>query len=414
MIAYRYARDAIWLPINVGKHRLLFRAEAVRKERTGIHARVEIWLSTEGGEKTRLTYDQFNVERQEERRRLMKGAYALLPAEAKELITLDQSILELDAFCGDLWAAQVGTIEGEWVEGDINLPPPRMLGPYLVEGGGTILFGPPGKGKSWMLHLIAQSMQHGARKVWPIQEGANVLFINLERDDALVRQRIGSVNRALGLPGNAGMHLLSRRGYSLKDVWDSAYKYVRDNNIEVVALDSLTRAGAGDLNQNSVANEVVDMMNRLSRSWIGIAHQKWTGDDDKMEAHAFGSVMFRAGCDMEVGLASEQRDGGDIDMRLEVVKNNVRITDRVAFMRLCMDHLGLLNVEEGRRFTPNAPQAERQVLDMLEELGLACPEELADLLGFEVRDVKRICDQHEGIVFSHLSETRARMFKIRR
>lgn len=281
---YQHTRGAIYVVVPVGEGKLRLRAEAVRKERTGIHSRIEIWW-----EKQRLTYDQFNVERQEERRRLMRGAYKLLPSEAKELITEDQAIMELDMFCADLWAAHVGSIEVDVeMPGDINIPPPRMMGPYVIEEGGCIIHGQPGSGKSWCLYCILQSINHGCSAIWPVRKQERVLLVNLERSAKSVQQRMGCVNRTLGLPLDAPMDILNLRGHSLKDAADAARNHCEKYGVTVLGLDSISRAGLGSLNRDEVANEVIDLMNSICPTWIALGHQAKPDPENGGSATNFG------------------------------------------------------------------------------------------------------------------------------
>ena len=341
--SYQHTRGAIYVVVPVGEGKLRLRAEAVRKERTGIHSRIEIWW-----EKQRLTYDQFNVERQEERRRLMRGAYKLLPSEAKELITEDQAIMELDMFCADLWAAHVGSIEVDVeMPGDINIPPPRMMGPYVIEEGGCIIHGQPGSGKSWCLYCILQSINHGCSAIWPVRTQERVLLVNLERSAKSVQQRMGCVNRTLGLPLDAPMDILNLRGHSLKDAADAARNHCEKYGVTVLGLDSISRAGLGSLNRDEVANEVIDLMNSICPTWIALGHQAKPDPEAGGSATNFGSQMFYAGADMMVRLESEPIWNGNLNVTMTIDKANVLVDKHPAHFLYEMDAVGLSRVSSG-------------------------------------------------------------------
>ncbi len=87
---------------------------------------------------------------------------------------------------------------------------------------------------------------------------------------------------------------------------------------DVVILDSISRAGVGDLNENQPVNRAIDMLNRLAPTWLAIAH---TPRAD--ETHVYGSVHFEAGEDLGVGLiAQTSMDGLLTGVGLRVDKAN--------------------------------------------------------------------------------------------
>mgnify|MGYP001573377695 CR=1 FL=1 len=77
--------------------------------------------------------------------------------------------------------------------------PTYILWPYIVREGGAVLCGPPGCGKGYIALLMAVSTDAGVSTIWPVQQ-ARVLLVNLRRSDESLRQRLGNVNAALGLP----------------------------------------------------------------------------------------------------------------------------------------------------------------------------------------------------------------------
>ncbi len=294
---YENNRGVLTQTQTVGDLVLTIRAEAIRQERTGIHARLTVMING-----VALAWSNFNVEKDEERVRLTNSAHKHLNGAAKDYPAAYLK-KDIDNFVYGLWDAYVRSDLSERVAGSAHPDPPTpLVGGFLIEGGGTILFGPPERGKSWVLLLMAVCLDAGLSTLWPVQ-ASRPLFINLERSAASIRNRLGAVNRALGLPSERSLEMMNRRGRSLSDIEGSVEESIREREIDVVILDSITRAGAGDLTENAPANRTIDMMNNLCPSWIGVAHTPRNDD-----THLYGSQMFDAGADITVRTLSELRE----------------------------------------------------------------------------------------------------------
>ena len=325
---------------------LRFSAHTIRRERTGVHANVGIWFDS-----NQLEYDTFNIERNEERRRLAKGSWNLLPNDERGVrnwIPLENLKADLDLFCEGLWAAHVGRVEVEPMRAE-TFHPRRMLGPYLVEEGGTILYGNPGGGKTWIAYLLAQSMNSGSPVVWPsVKKGHRPLLVNLERSRKDVESRLWTINRTLGINGTEHpLDTINGRGMSLRDVEGAALRHIEKHGNDILFLDSISRIGGGSMNKDDVANEAMDMLNRPCPTMFAIAHQAKGGTDpvsgERWEASTFGSVMYAAACDMEVGLTSDATPSR-IVVDLYVRKKNVAVVSSHETLYLDMDTKGLMEV----------------------------------------------------------------------
>lgn len=327
-----------------GKLRLT--GNGVRQERTGVHAKVGIWW-----DQNQLEFDHFNVERNEERRKLCKGAWNLLPEDERGIrnwLPLENLKAELDLFCENLWDAHIGRVEVEAMTAP-TYHPRRMIGPYLVEEGGTILFGPGGGGKSWITYLLAQSMNSGSRLIWDsVKLGHRPLLVNLERSKKDVESRLWTINRTLGVNGeDYPLDVINGRGMSLRDVEGAVSKHIEKNGNDVLFLDSISRIGLGSMNKDEVANEAMDMLNRLCPTWFAIAHQAKGGTDpvsgESRPSSTFGSTMFQAACDLEIRLTSEAAPKRII-VDLYVNKKNVAVLAPKETLYLEMDDRGLTEV----------------------------------------------------------------------
>ena len=323
-----------------------FTARGVRKERNSVYATVGIWWDS-----NQLEYDDFNTWKNEERRKLAKGAWNLLPEDERGVrnwLPLDELKADLDLFCEDLWDAHIGRVEVEAMTAPVYHPR-RMLGPYIVEEGGTILFGPGGSGKSWITYLLAQSMNCGSRLIWDsVRQGHRPLLVNLERSKKDVESRLWTINRTLGVNGeDYPLDVINGRGMSLKDVEGAVAKHIEKSGNDIVFLDSISRIGLGSMNKDEVANEAMDMMNRLCPTWFAIAHQAKGGTDlatgENKAASTFGSTMWQAACDLEVRLTSEA-GMKRIVVDLYVNKKNVAVIAQRETLYLEMDDRGLSEV----------------------------------------------------------------------
>ncbi len=138
-------RHAAWFTweIDTGVH-LTLRAEAIRKQATGIHARVSILQDG-----FTLAYDLFNVERERDRIHLINSAYGKLGEAEKQALDKGLFAAKVDDFCREFYARYIGMFDAEELGGDPGLGPPAfLLSPYVLKGAGTIMFGPPGMGKT--------------------------------------------------------------------------------------------------------------------------------------------------------------------------------------------------------------------------------------------------------------------------
>lgn len=318
MVAYETAEDgslSAHRPIGTAGLVLCMRAEQVHEERTGIHAKLSILQ----GERL-LTYSVLNVDRSEDRIRLANHAHKLLaPSLNGTALVYTAAFLQddLQGFCAGLWNAHVAGDMPEMMEGELEgRPPSFVLRPYVLEGGGTILFAPPGRGKSYTAGLWAVAIDAGISTFFEVRERP-VLFVNLERSRLSLRNRLGAVNRALGLPADRPMCTLNARGRALADVVPAIKRTAAERGIGCVFLDSISRAGMGDLTENQPVNRIIDSLNGACETWVALAHTP-RGD----ESHTYGSIHFEAGADVVVQLLSEQDEGGPLGIGLQVTKEN--------------------------------------------------------------------------------------------
>ena len=293
---------------------LRLEATNIRRERTGIHARVCVYS---GGN---ITYDQFNLDRREDRLRLTKDAWG----KEGDLVKVAVPLLDLgravDIFCAAIfrdWEASQYT--GEYVTGMKRAPGNRfLLRPYCLRDGGTIFFAPGGSGKSWLFVLMALSIQHGL-KLFPVNQ-TDIYLVNLERSADSLKHRVAVAKDVLGLSADAGLYMLNARGQSLSHLTPSIRHGLSKLRNPHLMVDSLSRSGAGSMVADDTSNAIIDTLSQLSPGWSVIGHTPRPAPGQQAD-HVYGSVMFENGEDIGVQLASERR-GNTLGISLTVRKVN--------------------------------------------------------------------------------------------
>lgn len=292
---------------------MAFGATEIRQERTATHAYVRIMLRDR-----MVASDNFNVTRSEDRTRLARKAHNHFANPMKEEYPLNLFILALDTFCDEFPAFwEEHHLEFEFYADDEEPAPlPFVLRPYILQDAGTILFAPPGGGKSYLAEIMGLCIAAGLNHLWHVNQ-VPVLYINLERSALSLRRRFTMIRRALKVEGgNHQMSFLHARGQSLQAVQRKVMSFARTHGEFVGILDSISRAGAGSLLEDVTANRITDMLNAACPTWLAIGH---TPRDDS--SHLYGSIHFDAGEDIGVKLRS-QRWENQLGLCLEVVKGN--------------------------------------------------------------------------------------------
>ena len=330
--------DRVLISGSGDKGTLRMIAEDLRREYTGIHGRLTL-----GWETTLLAFSTFNIERHEDRGRLSNRAFEGIPTaviddKGRPYLQTDLRH-EVDIFCLKAWEVYLRGTAATMVAGDAMIPIEYLAKPHILEGGGTIVFGPPARGKSYTALLIAVSVDAGLSQVWECRQG-KTMYINLERDGRGVQRRLGAVNSALGLDPDRELMVLNARGRSLSDVKDSVEKAISDHGVEFMLLDSISRAGMGDLTENNPVNRIADVLNNASRSWLGIGHSPRADS-----SHIYGSMMFDAAADVIIKMSATRMDT-TLGVSLEVTKANDIPWPPTMYLKYTFDDYGLHEVSK--------------------------------------------------------------------
>ncbi len=326
-----------------------FKAENLRKERTGLHGKATILHKF-----TPLSWSVFNLERNEERNKLAKNAFIHLKPDLKKTYTEADLKRDFDLFCADLWPFYLSHYTPELVYGDETPAPLAFyLRPYIMRGGGTIMFSPPGRGKSNTALLWGQSINSGISKFWEVKQ-APVLIVNLERSKETVQRRLSAVNKILGLPAITPLRILNARGKAFSEVIEACRKAIKQFDIKVVILDSISRSGFGDLTENRPVNAIIDALSGLTETWVALAH---TPRAD--ETHVYGGVMFEAGADIVVKLSSAISTNGTLGLGYEITKANDIAYGGLSTWAMEFDETGLVNFRKAKAY--EFPEIEGQI-----------------------------------------------------
>jgi hypothetical protein len=327
--------------------RIEFEALNVRPSSTGVHSYVEMFLCSEASHeylscksnRVSLGYDTFNIERHAERGRLSNAAHKLLgdePPKTADGTTYTQMLLkyDFDNFCRLVWDVWIGQYQPTELAGDpLGDPPQFLIHPLVIEQGGTILVGQRGSGKSYIAMAMCVATDSNTNHYWKVSQKKS-LFVNLERSASSIQRRIGAVNGALGLPPDRPLLTLNARGKGLADVRSGIRQAIEKLGVEFVVLDSISRAGMGNLNDNEVGNSITDALNGFGTSWLAIAHPPRNSDN------VFGSTMFENAADIVVRQTLVQRDN-ERGIQLSMAKANDTELARPSYYGLTFDEYGL-------------------------------------------------------------------------
>ncbi len=354
-LQYRQDIGRIYWDRSIRTQIIRFQAEKLSEERTGIHARITISLDTP------LSWSYLNIERREDRSSLAGAAHQVIEEELKKSYSKDDLRRDLDTFCAGLWDYHTSLLSPEMVEGDGELEPLEFyLSPYLLCGGGSILYSPPGRGKSYTGQLWAVCVDAGINLFWPVHQ-TRVLFINLERSKKSVTRRLAMINRVLGLPLNRPLLMLNARGKSLNDVASACKRSIVENQVGLVILDSISRAGVGDLTENVSGNRVIDTLSSLCPSWLALGHTPRVS-----EGHLYGSIMQDAGADICIQLSSQTLDNGTLGVGWQITKQNDTGNQDQEVFAFEFGSVGLTGIRKAKPF--EFPEIESRMKQSMEEI----------------------------------------------
>ena len=309
-----------------------FSAARVHNRSSGYHASTRITFNGK-----LLASDLLNFEKNAQRKTLGHDAHAMMPEDLRDAYPKLSVKRDLDEFCEAIWDTYNSQFKAEMVAGDPDSNTEWFCQPMIMQEATTILFGKRGAGKSVTAMACAVSTQHGISNLWNPIETANVLYINIERGEKSMARRIARVNTALGLSAYEPLLMVNARGKSLEHIYDAARRSMRVNEVQIVFFDSISRAGAGDLNENQPANQVMDMLSALSPTWLAVAHMT---EQEGGKSKVFGSQMYENAADVVMKLTGDSQ-GSQLGVGMEIVKGNDTALGQNQYLKYQFNGTGL-------------------------------------------------------------------------
>ena len=362
-------------------HLLALTAKNIRKEVTGIHARLGVDLDGE-----ELEFTVCNIERREERQRLSNSAHKFFGSsqeEADSIVSKGELLALMTKFCALVWDTYLNIQSPEEMVGSIDISAVSYsLKPHVLTGGGTIMYGKPGKGKSFTGMMMALAVNYGVNHYWEPEQG-KALFINLERPERTMTPRIGTISNALGLNSTSSLAVMNKRGSGLYEIHDALERYILENEVTFIVLDSISRSGTGDMKEDKVASRTVDMLNDLGVAWLAIGH---TPKYD--ESTYYGSGQYEAGADVE----------GSLAVLLEVTKANDMPIPRPMGLHYSFDKNGLSAIRTATK-DEIKPLLSGDVL-----LETSIKEYLGDTQAYSATQISKALDVERTLVTSVLTK----------
>ena len=371
------------------------RIDNARRERTGIHGRILFFVNG-----SHIAFDNINLEKGDQRGRLGRDIVrnlsdAIMSIYSEKAITHAIGMLCQAVINWDMENTKIDYIAATEFAPPVAFP----LYPFLREGAGTILFAPPGTGKSWVSLIMGVCLTNGLTSPFNALK-RHVIYVNLERPRNTFLVRDFAVRRALGFPSDlpSGIGYIHARGLTFKSVLWHIEQEGRRHPDSVVILDSISRTGLGSLLEDTTANQFTDSMNALGLTWMGVGHTP-----REASKHIYGSVHFTAGCDIETRLVGSEY-GHTLNLLLETVKANDskrNFKHAISLEFGAEEQEGLVNIREIQTDDPGlvaqSTDNSFRIAHAIETLGgMATPSEIADETGIQLPNVSRILTGSKG------------------
>ena len=366
-----------------------------RREKTGAHGRIISFLNDKF-----IAYDNINLEKGEQRGRFCRDTFRNLDESIQSVYSEKAIAHDVGVLCQSVISWDAENLRIEHIKADEYAPPLTFpIYPYILDNAGSIIFAPPGTGKSYVALIMGVCIANGMTSPFNALQRP-VVYVNLERPRNTFLMRDHAVRRALGFPADreSGVGYIHARGASLKSVVRNIERETRGSPDTVVILDSISRTGLGSLLDDTTANQFTDAMNALGLTWLGVGHTP-RGDDK----HVFGSVHFTAGCDIEVRLVGSEY-GHTLNLLLETVKANDskrNFKHAISLEFGAEEQEGLVGIREIQADDPGlvvqSTDNSFRIAHAIELLGgKATPSEIAEETGIALPNVSKVLTGSKG------------------
>lgn len=166
-------------------------------------------------------------------------------------------------------------------------PPTARLHPFVYDGLPTIIFGPGGIGKSVFALFLALLVEHGGWEGPLCGTPGGALYLDFESDYADLVDRAKRLRR--GHPGlGDAMPLYRRCHIPLADDVPALQRYIAENSIKLLIVDSLAAACGAELEKAETAVRFFNALRSLRVGSLILAHVPKNSDEPSI----YGSVFF--------------------------------------------------------------------------------------------------------------------------
>lgn len=403
-----YKRDpldaAIVAARQYGEHLVTFRATGLRQTATGPHAIVKVYYTDpDDGLRYPLESNEFNVARMEQRVKLANASHGMIHNGFKDDFKQQNMRALLREFCDGLAEFDSADVAPVEIKGNVDYRPKHILRPFILEGAGTIIYAPGGSTKSYTAMAMAVSVHNGVSDLWDVRYEPT-LYINMERSAQSMAGRLGWVNETLGLAGDSSLFIFHTRGRRFASIHSAIRRFVNEHEIGFVVLDSLSRSGQGDLNENGTANEMMDLLNDIAPSWLAVAHTP-ASNPNKI----FGSTMYLNAADVTVMMQS-QRKGNSTGSSYQLMKGNDVAAPPKSFLAFDFedDRLRRIRRPNPEEFpdllSADNLSTQELLIQYLRENGAASATEIAEEIGVKRGTVTQTLIRRKGGDFVQLAD----------
>jgi hypothetical protein len=204
----------------------------------------------------------------------------------------------------------------------------------------TIIFGPRGSGKSYVVEEMAFCTALGTPYLGKIVPQGPVLFIDYEDTDRNFRRRINRLAEAHDLPVLPGvLHYLSLMGMSIPDGIKAIKSKVVNEGILLVIVDSLGPATGGDPSATDSAIAIMQALRSLGVTVVCLAHVA-KGETTEQPKDPFGSVFYSNLARRTWYVERVQEEQSDVlDVGLYCKKVNDGPMPKPIALQITFDHL---------------------------------------------------------------------------
>jgi len=351
--------------------------EEIEPSKTGIHGLMDIYVNDQ-----LVSTDNFNLEKNAQRKTFAGDT------SREEPFVRVQSFYDRPALTTDLmnYVKQLKNLmkkEGVIVEdmhGDPFVEVKQLVHGLVVTGGGTIINALPKQAKSFIAMLLAVSVDSGVDQVFEIEQG-KVLFINFERSRNSMIRRLGGINTALGLDPYRPLSFMNVQSKRLSSILPSIQYKINQMDAKLIIVDSISRAGMGNLTDDDTANKITESLNSLvagtDRAWLGIAHRAWSNE------HVYGSVHFQAAADVVAGITkTHNQNTREMGVSISVDAENDMSPQEDKVIAFSFDDMGVKGVrraskQEFPELLDGEYESKDRIFQYLETTGAQTPAEIA-------------------------------------